>query len=111
WTVYPKTDANFPNWYLDATSSSGIFFAGSEMRLFNIDDGASNTAGLSEHRHGQPTLDPGTSPKTADDVPALSLVGAYTYCAAADPTTKTTPEPVGTPWLRGYHSTTLYTHV
>ncbi len=93
---------------------NGVFFLNSNLRLAEIIDGTSNTASISEHGKGDfsnaiasatDTFWPQTNPATADE--------AVVDCRAIDITNLTFQRvsEVGAPWLRGYHSTTIYFHV
>lgn len=96
-------------------SPNGPFYQDSRHKMTDVSDGTSNTAAFSEHLIGDfsnaiatdrtDTFAPGTHPATADQAVAdcagvsLSNLGAQ---GVSD---------VGAPWLRGYHSTTIYFHV
>jgi prepilin-type N-terminal cleavage/methylation domain-containing protein len=93
---------------------NGVFFLNSNLRMAEIVDGSSNTASISEHGKGDhsnalvsptDTFLPGTHPSTPDQ--------AVADCRAIDVTDLTyqNVSDVGAPWLRGYHSTTIYFHV
>jgi prepilin-type N-terminal cleavage/methylation domain-containing protein/prepilin-type processing-associated H-X9-DG protein len=93
---------------------NGAFFLDSRYRVADFTDGTSNTAFFSEHILGDfsnsiatersDTFQPGTYPATADD--------ALRDCQNMDFTNLRFQgtSNVGAPWIRGYHSTTIYYH-
>lgn len=108
----PPTDPGDPNYGMP--EPNGVFIQRRNLKLAGITDGLSNTAAFSEHCKGDfsnavatpmDTFRPGTTPTTADE--------AVQQCAAIDPTNLGMQgvSDVGAPWLRGYHSTTIYFHV
>ncbi len=98
---------------------TGPFFFNSAVKLTDITDGTSNTAMFSEHDKGDfnnsvntPRTDTywlgqavGLYPNTPDEALAM--------CNGIDTTDMSynLMSDVGAPWVRGYHSTTLYFHV
>ncbi len=96
-------------------ANDGVFFRDSFLKLAAITDGLSNTAGISERLTGDynqgkstpltDTYQPGTQPFTTDQ--------AFTDCYAIDlkDLSKQGFSNVGTPWIRGYHSSTEYYHI
>jgi prepilin-type N-terminal cleavage/methylation domain-containing protein len=106
------TNSSDPNFGLP--DPNGIFFLDSNLRMAEIQDGSSNTASISEHGKGDhsnavvsatDTFWPQTNPATAD--------AAVTDCRSIDITNLSYQRvsDVGAPWLRGYHSTSIYFHV
>ncbi len=106
------TDSSDPNF--GQPDPNGIFFLNSNLRMAEILDGSSNTASISEHGKGDhsnaissatDTFWPQTNPADAD--------AALADCRAIDTTNLTyqRTSDVGAPWLRGYHSTSIYFHV
>lgn len=95
--------------------NDGVFYRDSFLKLAAITDGLSNTAGISERLTGDynqnkstpltDTFQPGTQPFTMDQ--------AYTDCYAINlaDLSKQGFSDVGTPWIRGYHSTSEYYHI
>lgn len=93
---------------------NGVFFLNSNLRLAEITDGASNTAAFSEHGKGDfsnaivsptDTFWPQTNPANPDAAVADCRgidINNLTFQRVSD---------VGAPWLRGYHSTSIYFHV
>jgi len=113
----PPGDASNVNFGLPAPN--GPFFLGSKTTLLAITDGTSNTALMSERRKGDfnnglstPLTDTfwlgqavGLYPNTPDEAVAIATgldTSNLTYQGMSD---------VGAPWIRGYHSTTVYFHV
>lgn len=102
-------------WIPQIPDWNGVFYRDSFLKLAAINDGLTNTAGISERLTGDfnqskssprtDTFQPGTSPLTADQ--------AYADCLAVDVTdiSKQGFSNIGAPWLRGYHSTTEYYHI
>jgi hypothetical protein len=99
---------------LQLRAPNGVFFRDSYLRFSDIVDGTSQTAAFSEHCKGDfnqgfatrnDTYRPGTFPSTPDE--------AVAQCAAIDVNNLAFQgvSDVGAPWLRSYHSTTLYFHV
>jgi prepilin-type N-terminal cleavage/methylation domain-containing protein/prepilin-type processing-associated H-X9-DG protein len=93
---------------------NGVFFLNSNLRMAELLDGSSNTASISEHGKGDfsnaiatetDTFWPQTNPANPD--------AAVTDCRAIDVSNLSFQRvsDVGAPWLRGYHSTTIYFHV
>src|SRR5262249_13423932 len=115
----PATDPNI------GMQPNGVFYYASETKTFNIADGASNTAAISERligdfqntiaTHETDTFNPGTFPTSAG-LPDGSLPGASADCGALDSSanwTNTTFQGFsdsGQAWLTGWHSITLYDH-
>ncbi len=108
----PPTDPADPNFGMP--EPDGVFYLNSQTRFRDILDGLSNTAIVSEHIQGDfsnaissraDTFWPQTNPATADE--------AYQQCEAIDVSDLQYQRvsDVGAPWLRGYHSTTIYFHV
>jgi prepilin-type N-terminal cleavage/methylation domain-containing protein len=108
----PATNPSDPNYNFRAPN--GVFFRDSYLRFSDIVDGTSQTAAFSEHCKGDfnqgfatrnDTYRPGTFPSTPDE--------AVAQCAAIDVNNLAFQgvSDVGAPWLRSYHSTTLYFHV
>ncbi|MBI3409452.1 MAG: DUF1559 domain-containing protein [Planctomycetes bacterium] len=105
-------NASIPN------PANGVFYSGSDTRTYNIDDGASNTAGISEHLIGNFA---GSSASLITDTfirgplyvgPADPTVQARIDCSqVTDTTTYTAVLDIGRYWQRGWHTTTLYDHV
>jgi prepilin-type N-terminal cleavage/methylation domain-containing protein/prepilin-type processing-associated H-X9-DG protein len=95
--------------------NDGVFYRDSFLKLAAITDGLSNTAGFSERLCGDynqtkstpktDTFQPGTQPFTAD--------AAYNDCYAINLSdlSKQGFSDIGTPWIRGYHSTSEYYHI
>lgn len=95
--------------------NDGVFYRDSFLKLAAITDGLSNTAGMSERLTGDynqnrstpltDTFQPGTQPFTMDQ--------AYADCYATNlaDLSKQGFSDVGTPWIRGYHSTSEYYHI
>jgi prepilin-type N-terminal cleavage/methylation domain-containing protein len=92
---------------------NGVFYLSKQMRFRDLLDGASHTAAFSEHGTGDfsnamssptDTFWPQTHPATADE--------AFRDCQAIDVTNLMyqNVSDVGAPWIRGYHSTTIYQH-
>ncbi len=112
----PPTANSDPNFGQPAPN--GPFYLGSRTRLTDILDGSSNTAAMSEHRKGDfnngiaspsdtfwlgQTV--GMYPATADEAQRIATTldtKNLLYQGMSD---------VGAPWIRGYHSTTVYFHV
>jgi prepilin-type N-terminal cleavage/methylation domain-containing protein len=108
----PSTIVGNPNYGMPAPN--GPFVPQLTTRFAGITDGLSNTAGFSEHLKGDfnagissptDTFQPGTYPNTPDE--------AVAQCAATNTSdlSKQGQSDIGSPWLRGYHSTTKYYHV
>ncbi|HUE71941.1 MAG TPA: DUF1559 domain-containing protein [Pirellulaceae bacterium] len=108
----PPTNPSNVNYGMPAPN--GVFFLNSGTTMAEIQDGTSNTAMLSEHVKGDhnngawhkgDTFLPGTHPANADE--------ALVQCNAIDITNLAYQgnSAIGAPWLRGYHSTTIYYHV
>lgn len=93
----------------------GVLFKGSSLTFGEILDGSSNTAAFCEKRSGDGSntkvtewsdmFAPGTYPNTADE--ALANVMAINV----NDLSKQGFSAIGAPWLRAYHSTTIYHHV
>jgi prepilin-type N-terminal cleavage/methylation domain-containing protein/prepilin-type processing-associated H-X9-DG protein len=109
----PPTDSSDANFGMPIPD--GPFYLNSKNRITDILDGTSNTAAFSEHMKGDfsngqstnelDTFQPGTHPGSRDQ--------AVADCEAVDigDLSKQGVSDVGAPWLRGYHSTTVYFHV
>jgi prepilin-type N-terminal cleavage/methylation domain-containing protein/prepilin-type processing-associated H-X9-DG protein len=108
----PQTDSADPNF--GQPDPNGVFFLNSNLRMAELLDGSSNTASISEHGKGDfsnaiatetDTFWPQTNPANPD--------AAVTDCRAIDVNNLSFQRvsDVGAPWLRGYHSTTIYFHV
>ncbi len=112
----PPSSTTDPNYGFPAPN--GPFFLNSKVMLTAITDGTSNTAALSEHPLGDfnnaissPTdtfwlgQAKGLYPATPDE--------AVRMCNSIDPRDLLWQgmSDVGAPWMRGYHSTTIYYHV
>ncbi len=104
-----SSDANF-----GMPECNGVFYRDSKVRPADVTDGLSNTVAFSEHLAGDgnnslstftDTFQPGTFPANADE--------ARRDCLAVNTQdlSKQGFSNVGAPWLRAYHSTTLYYHV
>ncbi|MBL8890326.1 MAG: DUF1559 domain-containing protein [Planctomycetaceae bacterium] len=106
------TDTADPNF--GQPDPNGVFFLNSNLRLAEIGDGLSNTASISEHGKGDhsnamvsatDTFWPQTNPANPDaavaDCRAIDI-NSLSFQRVSD---------VGAPWLRGYHSSTIYFHV
>lgn len=97
------------------TVANGVFYVGSETRVYQIEDGASNTVAFSEHLKGEITFDPGTDPTLVGTDPAIPGTALYDCLNVdtSDPTKVFSPDGknVGYPWIRGYHTTTMYSHI
>jgi prepilin-type N-terminal cleavage/methylation domain-containing protein/prepilin-type processing-associated H-X9-DG protein len=112
----PPTSTTDPNYGFPAPN--GPFFLDSKVTFTAISDGTSNTAALSEHPKG----DFNNGLASATDTFGLGQAkGKYpatpdeavSMCNAINPNDlfwQGTSD-VGAPWLRGYHSTTIYYHV
>ena len=107
----PPTDTADPNFGMP--EPDGVFYLEKRLKFRDILDGTANTAAFSEHGQGDfsnaissptDTFWPRTNPLNADQ--------AYADCEAIDPRDLTfqNVSDIGAPWIRGYHSTTLYMH-
>lgn len=108
----PATDPADSNY--NFPGPNGIFYLASATTFGEIIDGTSNTAAFSEHIKGDSnngiaskadTFWPKTYPNTPDEAVAQCESINWQdlqYQRVSD---------VGTPWLQGYHSTTIYHHV
>ncbi len=108
----PSTVSSDPNY--NFPGPNGVFFLDSGTTFGEIIDGTSNTACFSEHTKGDSnnglasksdTFWPKTYPNTPDE--------AVAQCESIDwqDLQYQRVSDVGTPWLQGYHSTTVYHHV
>lgn len=109
----PPSDPTDPNYGMPAPD--GVFYLKSKTKISDILDGSSNTACFSEKRRGDgsnaiateysDTFQPGTHPMTPDDAMMDAMM--------VDPNDLSMQgfSNVGAPWIRGYHSTTIYFHV
>ncbi|MDP1564000.1 MAG: DUF1559 domain-containing protein [Pirellulaceae bacterium] len=106
------TDSSNPNF--GQPDPNGVFLLNSSTRIAELLDGSSNTASISEHGKGDftnaiatatDTFWPQTNPANPD--------AAVADCRAIDTNNLTYQRvsDIGAPWLRGYHSTTIYFHV
>lgn len=106
------SDSSDPNYGMP--DPNGVFYYDSGTRMAEILDGTSNTAAFCEHDTGDfsngiasdmDTYWPQTHPATPDE--------AIADCYSIDPSDLSYQRvsDVGGPWLRGYHSTTIYFHV
>jgi len=113
-SIHWETAANDFGQASAATRPNGVFHFQSRTRFSDILDGLSNTATFSEHGQGDfsnaissptDTFWPQTLPETADE--------AMRDCEAIDASDLQHQRysEVGAPWLRAYHSTTVYFHV
>jgi hypothetical protein len=111
WGLTP-TNPSDPNFGMP--DPNGVFFLNRRIRFSDITDGTAHTAAFSEHNLGDfsnaistpaDTFWTQTNPTHADE--------AYRDCEAIDATDLQyqRASDVGAPWLRGYHSTTIYFHV
>lgn len=111
WGLTPSNPSD-PNYAMP--DPNGVFYLNRRHRFADITDGTSNTAAFSEHNQGDfsnaissvsDTFWPQTNPSTPDE--------AYRQCEAIDPADLQYQRvsDVGAPWIRGYHSSTIYFHV
>ncbi len=108
----PPTNSSNVNFGMPAPN--GVFFHDSGITMGQIYDGTTNTAMVAEALKGDhtnsmwfktDTFQPGTHPADADE--------AMRDCNAIDITNIAFQgySSIGAPWLKGYHSTTVYFHV
>lgn len=110
WGLPPDDPANVN---FGMPEPNGVFYLDKRLRFRDLLDGASHTAAFSEHGQGDfsnamssrtDTFWPQTHPATADE--------ALEQCEAIDVSDLAFQRvsDIGTPWVRGYHSTTIYMH-
>lgn len=109
WSVWPAAAPNE-----NQPAPNGVMFRNSRTTPKDVTDGLSNTAAFAERCLGDgsngvstlktDTFAPGTHPETVDE--------ALRDCLAVDVTdlSKQGFSDVGAPWIRAYHSTTMYFH-
>lgn len=111
WSVYPAPPGD-PNFGQPAPN--GVMYRNSRTSPKDVKDGLSHTAAFAERRMGDSnqtlstpgsdTYAPGTYPNNVDE--------ALRDCLAVDVNdlSKQGYSDVGAPWIRAYHSTTMYFH-
>jgi prepilin-type N-terminal cleavage/methylation domain-containing protein/prepilin-type processing-associated H-X9-DG protein len=97
---------------------NGPFFLNSDTRLVEIMDGTSNTAMVSEHSLGSfnPAVpNPNNTQRLGEAVGLYPATPdeAYQMCESVgwENLAYNGMSETGAPWIRGYHSTTIYFHV
>jgi prepilin-type N-terminal cleavage/methylation domain-containing protein len=107
----PPTNPADPNYGMP--EPNGVFYLTKRLKFRDLMDGSSHTAAFSEHGLGDfsnamssptDTFWPQTTPANADE--------ALRDCQAIDVSNLMyqNVSDVGAPWIRGYHSTTIYMH-
>jgi prepilin-type N-terminal cleavage/methylation domain-containing protein/prepilin-type processing-associated H-X9-DG protein len=102
-----------PNYLILAPN--GPFYLDSRVKLTDITDGTSNTAAFSEHRLGDfsnavateatDSFNPGTAAESWDQAVSFCQNFDWTNLAFQGASNG------GAPWIRGHHTTTIYSHV